>query len=192
MQGLEWLCHLWFPEERDEYDEAFERLREASLKKRSVEAKEELADAVQMVEECRQKLKLQRESVLHWKLRVDRQCVERLKAFQKPPVLVGYVLEMVMILIGKKPTSDRLERRDIYPSKDDFSGQFSSSSGSTKTGVKKGKMKPPFLERKVAENDFKDKLRGMAFPLASLQTEESEKIVRPVAGVFWAVAWFLL
>ena len=104
-----------------------------------VQAKEEHTDAVKMVEECRQKLKSQKQSVAHWKGRVDRQCVERLKAFQNPPMLVGFVMEMVMIFIGKKLTSDRLERRDNYPSRDNYSGQFSASSSGTKIGPNKCK-----------------------------------------------------
>lgn len=35
-----------------------------------------------------------------WKGKVDRQCIERLKNFQNPPLLVGYMMEMVMTLIG--------------------------------------------------------------------------------------------
>ena len=63
---------------------------------------------------------------------MDRSCIERLKVFQNPPVLVGFVMEMVMILIGKKSTGDRIEKRDAYPSRDESSGRFSASSGSTK------------------------------------------------------------
>ena len=78
--------------------------------------------------------------VLYWKSRVDRQCIERLKNFGNPPVLVGYVIEMVMVLIGKRQPTTRQQASENYPSKEDQSGRFSASSSSTKfTSIKKGK-----------------------------------------------------
>ena len=70
--------------------------------------------------------------VIHWKGHVDRSCIERLRAFQNPPMLVGHVMEMVMTLIGKRLPSQKTEVREMYPSKDEMSGKFSTSSGSTK------------------------------------------------------------
>lgn len=75
--------------------------------------------------------------VMFWKHRVDRQCIERLKNFQNPPILVGHIMEMVFTLIGKKSVS-RHERAD-YPSKDDHSARYSASSSSTKLTQKKSK-----------------------------------------------------
>ena len=76
--------------------------------------------------------------VEYWKSRVDRQCIERLKNFQNPPMLVGHVMEMVMTLIGKKSIN---KDRGEYPSKDEQSGRYSASSGSTKYTVgKKSKL----------------------------------------------------
>jgi dynein heavy chain len=76
--------------------------------------------------------------VEYWKSKVDRQCIERLKNFQNPPMLVGHVMEMVMTLIGKKSISKSTIGGD-YPSKDEQSGRYSASSGSTKyTAGKKG------------------------------------------------------
>ena len=75
---------------------------------------------------------------MFWRQRVDRQCIERLKNFQNPPVLVGHVMEMIFTLIGKK-TVQRSDRVD-YPSKDDHSARYSASSSSTKlTQQKKSK-----------------------------------------------------
>ena len=75
-----------------------------------------------------------------WKGRVDRQCIERMKNFQNPPLLVGQVMEMVMTLIGKRLPSQRLEfRAESYPTRDGESGRFSSSSSSTKLTTKKSK-----------------------------------------------------
>ena len=75
-----------------------------------------------------------------WRQKVDRQCIERLKNFQNPPVLVGHVMEMVFTLIGKKTVQRAAERTD-YPSKDDHSARYSASSSSTKlTQQKKSKL----------------------------------------------------
>ena len=43
-------------EERDEYDDEFDRMREANLKTRVVQAQEELKDASKRVDDCRLKL----------------------------------------------------------------------------------------------------------------------------------------
>lgn len=74
-----------------------------------------------------------------WKSKVDRQCIERLKAFQTPPVLVGQVMEMVMMLIGKRLPSQRIQEVREYPGKEDLSSRMSSSSSSTKLIVKKSR-----------------------------------------------------
>ena len=70
--------------------------------------------------------------VMHWREKITRQCVERLKAFQNPPMLVGQVMEMIMTLIGKRQPSQRLEVKEHYPGKEDQSGRFSTSSTSTR------------------------------------------------------------
>ena len=73
-----------------------------------------------------------------WKKKVDRQCIEKVKGFQTPPLLVGQVMEMVMILIGKRLPSQRIQEVRDYPSaKEDLSSRMSSSSSSTKLIVKK-------------------------------------------------------
>ena len=52
-----------FTEEYDEYDREFDKMREATLKTRGVQAKEELASATKHVEECRKHLDYAREQV---------------------------------------------------------------------------------------------------------------------------------
>ncbi|XP_025098007.1 LOW QUALITY PROTEIN: dynein gamma chain, flagellar outer arm-like [Pomacea canaliculata] len=126
-------------EEYDDYDKEFDKMREATLKTRQVQAKEEYADAQKRVDECRQQLEYARSQVYVWKSKVDRQCIERLKAFQTPPVLVGQVMEMVMILIGKRLPSQRIQEVRENPGKEDLSSRMSSSSSSTKILVKKTK-----------------------------------------------------
>ena len=49
-------CCLPFIEERDEYDDEFDRMREENLKTRVVQAQEELKDANKRVDDCRTKL----------------------------------------------------------------------------------------------------------------------------------------
>ncbi|OWF37572.1 Dynein heavy chain 5, axonemal [Mizuhopecten yessoensis] len=127
------------PEDYDDYDKEFDKMREANLKTRQVAAKEEHVVALKYVEECRQNLEYARQQVLHWKSRVDRQCIERLKGFSTPPVLVGSVMEMVMTLIGKRLPSQRLQESRDYHGKDDLSSRMSSSSSSTKVISKKAK-----------------------------------------------------
>ena len=80
--------------------------------------------------------------VIFWKGRVDRACIERMKAFQNPPVLVGQVMEMVMLLVGKRlPTHPPKMERDQsagYPVRDEQSGRYSTnSSNSTRLAMSK-------------------------------------------------------
>jgi dynein heavy chain len=137
-------------------------MRAANLKTRLIAAKEEHTEAIKTVAKCRDKLAYARDQVsvkspnatdssvcssvvqvVFWRGKVDRSCIERIKNFQNPPMLVGHVLEMVMTLIGKRLPSQRLEKdRDNYPAKDELSGRYTSSSSSTKfTGsVKKSEL----------------------------------------------------
>ncbi|CAK8694917.1 unnamed protein product [Clavelina lepadiformis] len=90
-------------EENDEYDQQFEAMREANLKSKKVQVDEDIASAKKDLEEARLSLATARSQVELWKSKVDRGCIERLKAFKKPPRLVAQVLEMVMILVGAQP-----------------------------------------------------------------------------------------
>lgn len=49
-----------------------------------------------------------------WKNKVDRSCVERIRAFQNPPALIGQIMEMIIILVGKQklPESSFLFKTD--------------------------------------------------------------------------------
>lgn len=38
----------------------------------------------------------------NWKNKIDKACVERIRSFQNPPALIGQVMEMVTVLIGKR------------------------------------------------------------------------------------------
>lgn len=74
--------------------------------------------------------------VLVWKNRVDRSSIDRIKSSQNPTIVVGLAMEMIMVLIGKKSPADRIEKRE-YPLREEYSGIFSASSSSTKTGQSK-------------------------------------------------------
>jgi len=56
-----------------------------------VKAIEELEVAKKKVEECRVKLGYAREQVLHWKSKVDRTTIERLRSFSNPSLMVCQV-----------------------------------------------------------------------------------------------------
>lgn len=79
-----------------------------------------------------------KKKVIIWKGKVDRACIERLRGFGNPPTLVGQVMEMVMILIGKRLPSQRLYETRELTGKEEMSSRMSSSSSSTRIGVKKG------------------------------------------------------
>ncbi|XP_023932047.1 dynein heavy chain 5, axonemal-like isoform X1 [Lingula anatina] len=136
-------------EEYDDYDKEFDRLRETKLKTRQVKAVEELAAAKKKVEEWRKNLEYAKEQVLHWKGKVDRSCIERLRAFQNPPMLVGHVMEMVMTLIGKRGYGGpvKSENRDA---KEENRATSASSSSTRFTATKKG------LYRRISSYDDDD------------------------------------
>ncbi|OPL21670.1 LOW QUALITY PROTEIN: hypothetical protein AM593_02226, partial [Mytilus galloprovincialis] len=125
-------------EEYDEYDRKFDKMMELKLQDRQVKAKEDHVKAKKSVDECRQNLEYAKQQVLHWKTKVDRGCIERIRQFTNPPLLVGQVMEMVMMLVGKRLPSQRLYEPKESTGKDEMSSRMSSSSSSTKMlGVKK-------------------------------------------------------
>ncbi|CAG5121561.1 unnamed protein product, partial [Candidula unifasciata] len=126
-------------EEYDEYDAEFDRMKEANMKTRGVQAKEELIDIQAQVKECRTSLAYARQQVMHWKSKVDRNVVERIRAFQNPPVLVGQVVEMVLVLIGKRLPPQRIgAAKERHSGREDLSSHLSTSSGSSRLIAKKG------------------------------------------------------
>ena len=88
--------------EVDEYDVEFNRMRDESEKSKMAKMNEDLEKAKHLVEECKKALVEKKRQVDVWKYRVDRSCIERIRAFQNPPALIGQIMEMIMILIGKK------------------------------------------------------------------------------------------
>ena len=103
---------LCFKAEEDEYDREFNRMREESLKSKQAKLFEELEQAKHVVEECKRLLGEKRKQAEHRRYKVDRPCIERIRAFQNPPALIGQIMEMVMIMIGKKKVQSNERHAD--------------------------------------------------------------------------------
>jgi dynein heavy chain len=83
-----------FLDEADEYEENFKRMKEESLRSRQAKMQEEYEEALREVEKWREKLGTKRKEVDFWMNKVDKSCIERIRAFQTPPVLIGQIMEM--------------------------------------------------------------------------------------------------
>ncbi|CAF1326895.1 unnamed protein product [Adineta steineri] len=94
---------LLLEDEADEYEESFKRMKDESLRSRQVKMQEEYEEALKEVEVWRERLADKRKDVEFWMNKVDKSCIERIRTFQTPPVLIGQIMEMVLILIGRKP-----------------------------------------------------------------------------------------
>ncbi|KAK3577475.1 hypothetical protein CHS0354_032326 [Potamilus streckersoni] len=164
---------LLHQEEYDDYDKEFDKMREATLKTRQVQAKEEHALAQKNVEECLKQLEYAKEQVLFWKGKVDRQCVERLKGFASPPYTVGQVMEMVMLLIGKRLPSQRIMDVREPVGKDDMSSRMSSSSSGTK------------IIRKSKGKDAGDRVDRHQWKTMLLTMNDTTKFVDMLHNVPW-------
>jgi dynein heavy chain len=86
----------------DEYDKEFNRMREESFKNKQQKMAEEHERAKQTVEESKRLMTDKKKQVEHWRNKVDRTCIEKIRAFQSPPILIGQIMEMVIVMIGKK------------------------------------------------------------------------------------------
>lgn len=77
-------------------------MKEESDKNRYARMIEELEKYKNAVEECKRNLAEKKKMVEHWRSRVDKTCIDRIRSFQNPPSLIGYVLELVITMIGGK------------------------------------------------------------------------------------------
>ena len=77
-------------------------MRDESQKSKQAKMADDLEKAKHVVEECKRSLADKKKQVDFWKNKVDRACIERIRAFQSPPALIGQIMEMLMVLIGKK------------------------------------------------------------------------------------------
>jgi len=73
-------------------------MKEESLRSRQAKMQEEYEEALHEVEKWREKLATKRKEVEFWMNKVDKSCIERIRAFQTPPVLIGQIMEMSKII----------------------------------------------------------------------------------------------
>lgn len=82
---------------------------------------------------------------------MSRDCIENLKSAQNPKVIFGSVVEMVILLVKRRLPGQRLDiksRMDNYPAREEQSGKFSISSGSTRittANMKKSREQSHFI-----------------------------------------------
>jgi len=81
-------------DEKDEYEESFKRMKDESLRSRQVKMQEEYEEATKEVEKWRERLAEKRKEVDFWMNKVDKSCIERIRTFQTPPILIGQIMEM--------------------------------------------------------------------------------------------------
>ena len=95
-------------------------MKEESQKSKQAKMVEDLEKARAIVDECKRSLAEKKKQVEFWKNKVDRACIERIRAFQNPPALIGQIMDMVMVLVGKKrhPESVLAPRGDTGTQRD--------------------------------------------------------------------------
>jgi dynein heavy chain len=106
---------LHFGGDDDDYDKEFNRMREESFKNKQAKMAEEFEKAKLIVEESKKIIVEKRKQVEHWRNKVDRACIEKIRAFQNPPVLIGQIMEMVLIIIGKKKLQEIFKNFESTP-----------------------------------------------------------------------------
>ena len=114
-------------------------MKEESQKSKLVKMVEDFEKAKLIVEECKRNLVEKKKLIDAWKNRVDRPCIERIRAFQNPPALIGQIMDMVMVLIGKKKHPESIlgtreatgTQRDKEERQNTESAKLSSSKTST-------------------------------------------------------------
>ena len=85
--------------------------------------------------------------VLVWQERLDRTCCERLKAIQNPPTMVGMVMLMTMVLLGKQEFSPHISSSTVLSRHDRKSFDASTmpaddTSSSGGHGKKRNRLEP--------------------------------------------------
>ncbi|XP_063714091.1 dynein axonemal heavy chain 5-like isoform X5 [Symsagittifera roscoffensis] len=118
---------------RDDDDETgleFMQLREKNVAERVSQLDEAVMDLHHQLDEIRQEMQGRKDNVLSWRRKVDKEsgCLDRIKNFQTPPLLVAVVLEMLMYLIGKK----KLHENKIETKNLDFTSSRRQNNGKLK------------------------------------------------------------
>ncbi|XP_018425843.1 PREDICTED: uncharacterized protein LOC108798582 [Nanorana parkeri] len=103
-----WRARQWrrLTDHWDEYDDAFIHMKEATKKSYLHDIMQKTEKATDELVELKKNLQLVKNEVMHWCSKVDKPCVERLVRCQKPPYLVGQILEMALVMISCLPTSE--------------------------------------------------------------------------------------
>ncbi len=89
-------------EELDDYDKEFIKMKEDGQKSKQAKMNEEFERTTHVIEDCKRLLLERRKAIENWKNKIDKGCIERIRTFQNPPVLLGQILDMTVTLIGKK------------------------------------------------------------------------------------------
>ena len=69
-------------------------MKEESVRSRQAKMQEEHEEAMREVDKWRERLGSKRKEVEFWMGKVDKSCIERIRAFQTPPILIGQIMEM--------------------------------------------------------------------------------------------------
>jgi hypothetical protein len=69
-------------------------MKEESVRSRQAKMQEDHDEAVREVDKWRERLSTKRKEVEFWMGKVDKSCIERIRAFQTPPILIGQIMEM--------------------------------------------------------------------------------------------------
>ena len=153
-------------ETHDEYDDEFERMKEEGQKSRLTKMVEDLEKAKNFVEDCKMKLADKKRQAENWKNKIDRGCIERIRGFQNPPALIGQIMEMVTVLIGKRKLKDAND------------GSHSAKSETSKEEKVEGKSTKP----KLSTNKMVDKGQWKQFQNMMM---DSAKFVDLLYGIEW-------
>jgi len=97
-------------EDQDELDMEYERIQFTSNHMKSLD--EQIEDLKLLLVKLEEEIKIAKESLSTFQVKIDRGCIERLRAFQSPPSLVGTVMVMVMILIGRAEFANYVMKKE--------------------------------------------------------------------------------
>ncbi|KAM8953036.1 dynein axonemal heavy chain 5-like [Pelodytes ibericus] len=116
-QNLEEDEDLLKDDSADEYDDAFNSMKEASMKSHSCKITEKIDKATSDLKDVRNSLQNAKNQVMHWCSKVDKSCIERLVRCQNPPYLVAQILEMALVMVNclsKVENSNGLQKSPLH------------------------------------------------------------------------------
>lgn len=148
---------LTWDDDHDELDEEYERIQSTSRErlKSLGEQVDEMSNTVELLEK---EMESAKEMLNSFQIQIDRGCIERLRAYQSPPTLVGTIMVMVMILLRRPEFSSyvtasaRTEKyRDgnLLVSESSLSRTSSAKSKKSKTPTQPAISKDGKVDRKI-------------------------------------------